>query len=296
MSLLVNGSPADLCAANLVAAAIEPATAASPRTPPTGASPRTPPAAIRRWRRVGIVRPLSPLLAVALWQVASVTGLLPTRLLASPLTVLDSAWALTLSGALPQALLVSVQRVAVGFSVGAVIGVALGLFTGLSRWADQLLDPVLQMLRTLPFLGLVPLLILWFGIGELPKVVLVAFGTTFPLYLNTYSGIHAVDRRLIEAATVLRLGRWQRIWHVVLPGALPQVLVGLRQGLGVAWLSLIVAEQVNADTGLGQMIMEARDFLRTDVIVVGLLVYALLGLITDAAVRAVERKALAWRR
>jgi sulfonate transport system permease protein len=166
----------------------------------------------------------------------------------------------------------------------------------LSRWADQLLDPVLQMLRTLPFLGLVPLLILWFGIGELPKLVLVAFGSAFPLYLNTYAGIRSVDRRLLEAATVLRLGRWQRIWHVVLPSALPQVLVGLRLGLGVAWLSLIVAEQVNADSGLGHMIMEARDFLRADVIVVGLLVYALLGLVTDAVVRTVERKALAWRR
>lgn len=250
----------------------------------------------RRWRRPPSARALSPLLAVGLWQVASVTGVLPARLLASPLTVLSSAWALTVDGTLPAALLVSVQRVAAGFAVGAVAGVALGLTTGLSRWADQLLDPILQMLRMLPFLGLVPLLILWFGIGELPKVVLVALGTAVPLYLNTYAGIRSVDRRLLEAAEVLRLGRWQRIRHVVLPGALPQVLVGLRLGLGVAWLSLIVAEQVNADSGLGHMIMEARDFLRTDVIVVGLLVYALLGLLTDAVVRGIEGRALAWRR
>jgi sulfonate transport system permease protein len=271
---------------------------ALPGAPPagTGVETGTGGVRVRRRRRVPTVRVFAPLLAVGLWQLASVTGLLPARLLASPATVLNSAWSLTVDGTLPQALLVSVQRVVVGFGVGAVIGVALGLWTGLSRWADQLLDPVLQMLRTLPFLGLVPLLILWFGIGELPKVVLVAFGTAFPLYLNTYAGIHSVDRRLLETATVLRLGRWQRIRHVVLPGALPQVLVGLRQGLGVAWLSLIVAEQVNADTGLGQMIMEARDFLRTDVIVVGLLVYALLGLLTDALVRAVEGRALAWRR
>jgi sulfonate transport system permease protein len=273
------------------------------RSPPSGNAGGTPadaarafaPARSRRGVRLGGVRALSPLLAVALWQLASSTGLLPARLLASPLSVVNSAWALTVEGKLPQALLVSVQRVAVGFAVGALVGVALGLLTSLSWWADQLLDPNLQALRTLPFLGLVPLLIMWFGIGELPKVFLVAFGTAFPLYLNTYAGIRSVDRRLLEAATVLRLGRWQRIRHVVLPGALAQVLVGLRQGLGVAWLSLIVAEQVNADAGLGQMIMEARDFYQTDVIVVGLVVYAILGLVTDAAVRAAERRALAWR-
>jgi sulfonate transport system permease protein len=253
-----------------------------------------PPARSRRVRLRG-VRVLSPLLAVAGWQLASSTGLLPARLLASPLSVLVTAYELTVEGKLPQALLVSVQRVAVGFAVGAFVGVALGVLTGLSRWADELLDPNLQALRTLPFLGLVPLLIMWFGIGELPKVFLVAFGTAFPLYLNTYAGIRSVDRRLLEVATVLRLGRWQRIRQVVLPGAFPQVLVGLRQGLGVAWLSLIVAEQVNADAGLGQMIMEARDFYQSDVIVVGLVVYAILGLVTDAAVRAAEGKALAWR-
>src|SRR5204862_2142889 len=122
------------------------------------------------------------------------------------------------------------------------------------RWGGTLLDPPLQMLRTLPFLGLVPLLILWFGIGELPKIVLIALGSTFPLYLNTYAGIRSVDRRLLDAAQSLKLTRFERIRHVVLPGALPHVLVGLRYALGVAWLSLIVAEQVNADSGIGEMI------------------------------------------
>jgi sulfonate transport system permease protein len=265
-----------------------------PSSTPAATSGAPPSARPNRWRPGW--RLLSPLLAVALWQLASAAGLLPADLLASPLTILDSAWALSADGTLPQALAVSVQRVAIGFTAGLAAGVGLGLLTGLSRWADRLLDPVLQALRMLPFLGLVPLLILWFGIGELPKVVLVALGTTFPVYLNTYAGIRSVDRRLVEAASVLRLGRWQTVRHLVLPGALPQVLVGVRQGLGVAWLSLIVAEQVNADTGLGQMIMQARDFLRTDVIVTGLLVYAVLGLATDAVLRAVEARALAWRR
>jgi sulfonate transport system permease protein len=261
--------------------------------PPEPAGPVAAPP--RGRRRLSLVRLISPIGILALWQVASSTGLLPARQLAGPGTILDTALGLIRDGTLPQALAVSVQRVAIGFVAGALAGICLGLVAGLSRWGDNLLDPPLQMLRTLPFLGLVPLLILWFGIGELPKIVLVALGTTFPLYLNTYAGIRAVDRRLLEAAASLKLTRWERIRHVVLPGALPQVLVGLRYGLGVAWLSLIVAEQVNADAGLGQMIMDARDFLRTDVIVVGLLVYALLGLITDALIRLVERRALAWR-
>jgi sulfonate transport system permease protein len=244
---------------------------------------------------LAIVRALSPIGVLALWQLASSTGLLDASTLAGPIDMIRTIVHLTADGTLSAALTVSLQRVAIGFAVGAAIGIALGALTGLSRWADALLDPLLQALRTLPFLGLVPLLILWFGIGELPKIVLIALGSAFPLYLNTYAGIRAADRRLLDAAKTLRLTRLEQLRHVVLPGEYGQVLVGLRQGLGIAWLSLIVAEQVNADAGLGQMIMQARDFLRTDIIVVGLLLYAGLGLITDAGVRAIERKALAWR-
>jgi sulfonate transport system permease protein len=262
------------------------------RGAPPGAPPGRPPG---RRSPLTAVRALSPLAVLVLWQLASWSGLLPTGKLAGPTTVLRTGSGLITDGTLGPALQVSLQRVVIGFLVGAGVGIALGTLTGLSRWADALLDPVLQALRTLPFLGLIPLLILWFGIGEVPKVALVALGAAFPLYLNTYAGIRAVDRRLIEAATTLRLTRAQMLRHVILPGASGQVLVGLRQGLGVAWLSLIVAEQVNANAGLGQMIMDARDFLRTDVIVVGLLIYAGLGLLTDAGVRYLERKALAWR-
>jgi sulfonate transport system permease protein len=190
---------------------------------------------------------------------------------------------------------VSLRRVAIGLVIGCITGVVLGLLSGLYRWGDALVDPPLQMLRTLPHLGLVPLFILWFGIGEEPKVVLIALGVTFPLYLNVHSAVRAVDRRLIEAATVFRFSRWQLIRHVIFPSALPQVLVGLRQGIGIAWLTLIVSEQVNANSGLGYMINNARDFLQTDVIVVGLVVYAVLGLLSDWIVRILERRALAWR-
>lgn len=247
-----------------------------------------------QWSR--LTRLISPVLIVVIWQIASSTGVLPSRLLAAPTTVVGTAVDLIRDGTLPHAISISLQRAAIGFVIGALLGVGLALLAGLSLFGEQLIDPPVQMLRTLPFYGLIPLLILWFGIGELPKIVLVAFGVAVPLYLNTFAGIRGVDPKLAELARVQRLSRWGLIRHIVLPGALPQALVGLRQSLGVAWLALIVAEQVNADAGLGFLINDAREFLRTDVIVVGLLVYSLLGLITDAAVRLIERRALAWRR
>ena len=158
------------------------------------------------------------------------------------------------------------------------------------------MDPLLQMLRTLPLFGLIPVFIVWFGIGELPKVLLIALGAAIPLYLNTFAGIRNVDAKLAEAGHSLGLTRAEMIRHIILPGALPQMLVGLRQSLGVAWLALVVAEQINANAGLGFMISQATQFLRNDVIFVALLVYCLLGLITDALVRLLERRALAWRR
>jgi sulfonate transport system permease protein len=244
----------------------------------------------------GLLRLVSPLVLLLLWQAASSSGLLPERLIAAPVKIARTAVDLTTAGTLPDAIAVSLQRVVEGFVIGAVAGIVLALVAGLSRFGENAVDPPMQMLRALPFYGLIPLFILWFGIGETPKVALVALGVAFPLYLNTFAGIRGVDGRLVEAGRTLRLGRVALIRHVILPGALPQTLVGLRQSLGVAWLALIVAEQVNADSGLGWMINDAREFMRTDVIVVGLVVYSALGLLTDALVRLIERRALAWRR
>jgi sulfonate transport system permease protein len=251
---------------------------------------------VQGWSRLGWARFISPVVIALAWQAASSTGLLPPRLLASPTQIAQTAVELTRAGTLPDAIAVSLQRAATGFALGAALGIGLAVVAGLSRIGENTVDPPMQMLRTLPFYGLIPLLILWFGIGEMPKVALVAFGVMFPLYLNTFSGIRGVDGKLAELAAVQRLGRVAVIRHIVLPGALPQTLVGLRQSLGVAWLALIVAEQVNADAGLGYMINDAREFLRTDVIVVGLLVYSALGLLTDTLVRLMERRALGWRR
>ncbi|WP_211896498.1 ABC transporter permease [Saccharopolyspora erythraea] len=230
-----------------------------------------------------------------MWQIASGTGLLPPDKLAAPDVILRSAWELAVTGELGPNLLVSLSRVASGLVIGIAVGVAAGLLAGLSRWGDDLLDPPVQMLRTLPHLGLVPLFILWFGIGETPKIALVALGVTFPLYLNVHGAIRGVDPKLLEATSVLGFNHAQRIRHVVLPATLPSLLIGLRQGLGVAWLSLIIGEQVNADAGIGYMINNAREFLRTDIIVVGLVIYAALGLLTDALVRLLERRTLRWR-
>ncbi|MFC4166462.1 ABC transporter permease [Teichococcus aestuarii] len=238
---------------------------------------------------------LSPLVLVLLWQAASMAGLIAPRTLAAPTTILASAWELTLSGELPSHLLVSLGRVLSGLGIGLSAGIALALVAGLSKLGEEIVDAPMQMLRTMPFLALVPLFILWFGIGETPKIALVALGAAFPVYLTLFSGIRGVEPKLVEAGRIFGLDRRGLIRHVILPGALPSALVGLRYALGSAWLSLVIAEQINATAGIGFLINDAREFLRTDVIVVGLLVYALLGLGADALVRLVERRALAWR-
>ncbi len=258
---------------------------------PTEPSPRSPRGLRLSWLR----RWPSPVILIALWQAGSMLALIPEQKIASPAQILATGRQLVLDGTLGSETLVSLQRVAVGFVIGAVIGVTLAVVAGLSRLGEDAVDPPMQMLRTLPHFGLIPLLIVWLGIGEMPKIALIALGVVFPLYLNTFAGIRSIDRKFLEAAKTLHLNRRQRLRHVVIPGAIPQALVGLRQSLGVAWLSLIVAETVSASSGLGYMINHAREFLQTDVIVVGLAVYSILGLLTDSVVRYLERRALSWR-
>jgi sulfonate transport system permease protein len=238
---------------------------------------------------------VSPVVILLAWQASSSAGILTEDVLASPLQILSTGAELLADGTLQAATATSISRVLSGFLIGAAAGLVLALVAGLSRVGEDAVDPPMQMLRTLPHFGLIPLFIVWMGIGEMPKIALIALGVAFPLYLNTFAGIRSVDRKFLEAARTLNLTRRQRLRHVIVPGALPQTLVGLRQSLGVAWLSLIVAETVSADSGLGYLINDAREFLKTDVIVVGLAVYSLLGLLTDTLVRFIERKALAWR-
>lgn len=253
------------------------------------------PRAPRRFSLGRARRFVVPLLLVLAWEGAAQAGLISTRLLAPPSAILAAAWGLTVSGELGHHLLVSLGRVGSGLAIAITLGTGLGLLSGLSRRGEDAIDATLQMLRALPFLALVPLLILWLGIGEATKITLVALGATFPIYLTLFGGIRGTDPKLLEAGRVLGLSHAQRIVHIVLPAALPQALVGLRYALGTAWLSLVVGEQINATAGIGFLVMDAREFLRTDIIVVGLMVYALLGLGADQLVRMLERRALAWR-
>ncbi|MFK4106346.1 ABC transporter permease [Streptomyces sp. NPDC019531] len=246
---------------------------------------------VPRWLR----RTTGPLLLLALWQLLSSTGVLTADALASPGRVAQVAGDLVADGSLADAMTTSLQRVASGLLLGTLIGTGLALVSGLFRIGEDLVDAPVQMLRTVPFVGLIPLFIIWFGIGEAPKIAIITLGVTFPLYLNVYAGIRGVDAQLIEAGESLGLSRWGLVRHVILPGALPGAMTGLRYSLGIAWLALVFAEQVNADSGIGFLMVQARDFLGTDVIVVCLIVYAFFGLLADFIVRTLERLLLQWR-
>lgn len=190
----------------------------------------------------------------------------------------------------------SLRRALVGLTIGVSVGTALAVVAGLFRAGEDVVDSAMQVLRAVPVLGLLPLVIIWFGIGEEPKIALVAIGTAFPIYVNTYAGIRGVDARLVEAATTFGVSRWGLARHVIVPGAVPGFLVGLRFALTGAWLIMIIAEQINARSGLGYLINEARSWFRTDIIVLALAIYGILGLLTDAFVRLLEHRLLAWRR
>ena len=237
---------------------------------------------------------LLPLATVAAWQAASSAGLLSDTVLPAPSAVVAAGWQLTLSGELPHHMGVSFLRAMAGLAVGGGIGFALGLANGLSPLSDRLTDTTLQMARNVPHLALIPLVILWFGIGEEAKLFLVALGVFFPVYVNTLHGIRTVDPQLIEMGRCYGMTRLALFRRIVLPGALPSVFVGLRFALGVMWLTLIVAETIAAQSGIGYMAMQARDFLQTDVIVLAIAIYAALGKLADGVTRALERRCLAW--
>jgi sulfonate transport system permease protein len=242
-------------------------------------------------RRVAV-----PVALVGLWQLAAVLGWLDEATFASPAMVWDRFRFFAGSGELLTNVLASLQRVVLGLLIGVAIGGTLGLFAGLSRVADELVDPPLQMLRAVPTLGLMPLLLLWLGIDEGLKVGLVAIGVLFPVYLNLSKGIRSVDPRFGELAQTCGASRWTLIRQVILPGALPHFLIGLRFSLAIAWLSLVFGETVAAESGIGYMLMRAKDFLQTDTIVLCLALYAVLGLAIEGVVRLIEWRTLSWRR
>ncbi|MBW4471712.1 MAG: aliphatic sulfonate ABC transporter permease SsuC [Stenomitos rutilans HA7619-LM2] len=235
-----------------------------------------------------------PILLILVWQLLSQTGILPARILPAPTAVLQAGITLATTGELWQNLYISAIRALTGFLIGGVLGFVLGLLNGLFPVAERLLDTSLQMLRNIPHLALIPLVILWFGIGEEAKIFLVAIGVLFPIYLNTYHGVHTVDQGLIEMGKVYGLKPLDLFWQIILPSALPSILVGVRFSLGIMWLTLIVAETIAASSGIGYMAMNAREFLQTDVVVFSILLYALLGKLADVAARLLEERLLQW--
>ncbi|WP_146822213.1 ABC transporter permease subunit [Alicyclobacillus acidoterrestris] len=235
-----------------------------------------------------------PALVVIVWQILGQSGLISTRILPTPVAVVEAGIQLGKQGILWQYIWSSTERALAGFLIGGSVGFVLGLLNGLYRISQKLTDTSIQMLRTIPHLALIPLVIVWFGVGEEAKIFLVALGSVFPIYVNTFFGIKSVDADLIEMAKVYRLPWIKLFWKVILPGALPSILVGIRYALGVMWMTLIVAETISENSGIGYMAMNAEEFMQMNVVVLGIVLYALLGKISDWIATTMERRFLRW--
>ncbi|WSQ09231.1 ABC transporter permease [Streptomyces sp. NBC_01231] len=283
-------------AAATTAAATPPATATTP-APTTQERPQ-----VRRRRRLSpgkrlpASRLIGPVLFLGLWAAASAAGQLDPAAIPAPWTVLETGGHLWTDGTLPTDILTSLERAGYGFAIGLTVGVALALAAGLSRTGDALIDGTVQLNRAVPTLGLIPLFILWLGIGETFKIAIIAIVVYIPIYLNTHSALSGIDHRYVELAEVQGLSRLAFVRQIVIPGALPGFFVGLRLGVTGSWLGLVVLEQINATSGLGYMMFQAQNYGQTDVILVGLVIYGIFGLVSDSAVRLVERRVLSWRR
>ncbi|MEU7750212.1 ABC transporter permease [Micromonospora sp. NPDC049171] len=239
---------------------------------------------------------IGPLLLLAVWAAGSAGGWIDPRTLSAPWTVVTTAGDLIADGRLQDNLAISAQRAGLGLAIGTVVGIVLALLAGLSRWGEAILDGPIQIKRAIPALALIPLLVLWFGIGEQMKVITITLGVFVPVYIHTHNGLRTIDSRYVELGESLRLRRTTFIRRIVLPGALPGFLLGMRFAVVGAWLSLVVVEQINSTSGIGYMMELAREYGQTDVIIVGLVLYGLLGLLSDGAVRLAQRRALSWRR
>lgn len=238
---------------------------------------------------------LLPVTIVVIWELLGILGKLNPVLMPRPSQILTELVNLTASGELAKHLGISTWRAFLGFAIGGSLGLAAGLWVGFSYKTERLLDPSLQMLRTLPHLAIAPLFILWFGFGETSKLLLIAKGAFFPLYVNTFLGIRSVDSKLFDVAKVLQFSRWQLIIKLIIPAALPNILLGTRLSIGVAWLGLVVAELMGASSGVGYLINDARSFSWTEVVFVGIIIFAIAGKVTDSLVKLVENRLLRWQ-
>ncbi|GEN33522.1 putative aliphatic sulfonates transport permease protein SsuC [Aneurinibacillus danicus] len=236
-----------------------------------------------------------PAMILGIWQTVGAMNLVSSTILPTPVAIGQAFIDLIVSGELFSHLQISIFRAVLGFLLGAGLGLILGTLVGFFNRAEQTVDPTLQMLRTIPHLAVMPLFILWFGFGELSKVLLIAKGAFFPVYLNTFLGIRGVDAKLFEVARILEFNRVKLVTKLILPAAMPNILLGIRLSLGIAWLGLVVAELMGSSEGVGYMIMDARQFTQTDIVFVGIIIFALVGKLTDSLVRYFESKLLKWR-
>lgn len=240
----------------------------------------------------GLIVPVFILIA---WQIIGTIGFVSETILPTPTAIFLSFVELIVTGELWGHMQISIWRAALGFIIGAGLGLLLGVIVGFSQKSEQVMDPSLQMLRTVPHLAVAPLFILWFGFGEVSKILLIAKGAFFPIYVNAFLGIRGVDAKLFDVARVLEFSRLKQITKLILPAALPNILLGIRLSLGVAWLGLVVAELMGSSEGIGYMIMDARQFSHTEIVFVGIIIFAVVGKITDSFVRYLEVKLLKWR-
>ncbi|MDD9266109.1 ABC transporter permease [Paenibacillus sp. GCM10023248] len=236
-----------------------------------------------------------PLTVLILWQIFGSLGIVSPTLLPTPYAIWQAFYDLLISGELYMHVKISIWRAAIGFLIGGSLGLGLGLLVGLFRKFEQTVDPSVQMLRTIPHLAITPLFILWFGFGEFSKVLLIAKGAFFPLYVQTFLGIRNVDSKLFDVARVLEFSKFKQITKLVLPAALPNILLGLRLSIGVAWLGLVVAELMGSSEGVGYLILDARQFSQTAIVFVGIIIFAFVGKGSDSLVRILEKKLLKWR-
>jgi sulfonate transport system permease protein len=235
-----------------------------------------------------------PILLLILWQYLVEAGVYRRSQLPAPLDVYRAARQLAEIDQLWIHIQISLQRVFEGFLWGAAIAIGLGLLVGLSRLAEDLLSPTIQAIRTIPSLAWVPLFVLWMGIGEQPKIVLIALGAFFPIYTNLVSGIRQIDRKLIEAASAYGYRRLSLAWEVMLPASLPSLFTGLRLGLAQGWLFLVAAELIGASSGLGYLLVDGQNSGRADVIVMSIILLAIAGKVTDTLLQLLERRLLRW--